>query len=56
MRDRTIGGNKMATFEVTFENCQHCQYCDTTEGRSDWKCGITDSQYETDDSIPCKQQ
>lgn len=46
----------MATFEVTFENCQHCQYCDTSEGCSDWKCGITDLQYETEDSIPCKQE
>lgn len=46
----------MDQFEVTYENCQYCQYCDTSEGLSDWKCGITDQKWETEDSIPCKTE
>ena len=46
----------MNQFETTYENCQYCQYCDTSDGLSDWKCGITDEQWETEDSIPCKTE
>lgn len=44
----------MNTFEVTYENCKDCQYCNTDNGQSDWHCGITDEQWETED-VPCRK-
>ena len=42
-------------FEVTWENCKNCDYCNTENGQSDWHCGISNEQYSEVDDLPCKQ-
>lgn len=42
-------------FEVTWENCKNCDYCNTENGQSDWYCGIDDEKYRELDYLPCKQ-
>lgn len=46
----------MKEYKVTYENCKDCPYCNAENGPGDFFCGITNSQYETEDSIPCKQK
>ena len=45
----------MKQFEVTYENCKDCQYCNAENGQSDWFCDITNEQWETED-VPCKSK
>lgn len=43
-------------FEVTYENCQYCEYCNTENGQSDWYCSVTDELYSELDHLPCQQE
>ena len=43
-------------FEVTWENCKDCPYCNTENGQSDWHCEATDEQHMEEDYLPCNQR
>lgn len=43
------------SFEMTWENCKNCPYCNTENGQSDWTCEATNDQFKEEDYLPCNQ-